>query len=345
MGNLYSGAEIVFKCLEDQKVEHIFGYPGGAVLPIYDELKNHPTIKHILVRHEQGAGHAAEGYARSTGKPGVVLVTSGPGATNVVTALTDAYMDSVPLVCISGQVPTHLIGTDAFQECDTTGITRPCTKHNWLVKDINDLPRIMHEAFEVATTGRPGPVLVDIPKDIQFAKTKMEQTIVFVGSELGKIRTGRANPDMFNKISVKYYDNDTPLNQIANISVMDAVTISIQPFDKTSIDDIERGILASDLGFNPSNNGNSIIITFPPLSAERRQDLVKVASKVIEDGRISVRNIRREIIQSVKKVEEDEKIPEDDMKRFMDQMQDVTDSFIKRLNANQQAKEEEILNN
>jgi len=172
MGNLYSGAEIVFKCLEDQKVEHIFGYPGGAVLPIYDELKNHPSIKHILVRHEQGAGHAAEGYARSTGKPGVVLVTSGPGATNVVTALTDAYMDSVPLVCISGQVPTHLIGTDAFQECDTTGITRPCTKHNWLVKDINDLPRIMHSAFEVATTGRPGPVLVDIPKDIQFAKAK-----------------------------------------------------------------------------------------------------------------------------------------------------------------------------
>ena len=172
MAKLYSGAEIVFKCLEDQKVEHIFGYPGGAVLPIYDELKNHPTIKHILVRHEQGAGHAAEGYARSSGKPGVVLVTSGPGATNVVTALTDAYMDSVPLVCISGQVPTHLIGTDAFQECDTTGITRPCTKHNWLVKDINDLPRIMHEAFEVATTGRPGPVLVDIPKDVQFAKAK-----------------------------------------------------------------------------------------------------------------------------------------------------------------------------
>ena len=171
MSKLYSGAEIVFKCLEDQDVEFIFGYPGGAVLPIYDELKNHSSIKHILVRHEQGAGHAAEGYARSSGKPGVVLVTSGPGATNVVTALTDAYMDSVPLVCISGQVPTHLIGTDAFQECDTTGITRPCTKHNWLVKDIKDLPKILHEAFHVATTGRPGPVLVDIPKDIQFAKT------------------------------------------------------------------------------------------------------------------------------------------------------------------------------
>ena len=170
MSKLFTGAEIVFKCLEDQNVEFIFGYPGGAVLPIYDELKNHESIKHILVRHEQGAGHAAEGYARSSGKPGVVLVTSGPGATNVVTALTDAYMDSVPLVCISGQVPTHLIGTDAFQECDTTGITRPCTKHNWLVKDIKDLSKIIHKAFEVATTGRPGPVLVDIPKDIQFQK-------------------------------------------------------------------------------------------------------------------------------------------------------------------------------
>jgi len=167
-----TGAEIVFKALEDQNVSHIFGYPGGAVLPIYDELKNHKKIKHILVRHEQGAGHAAEGYARSSGKPGVILVTSGPGATNTVTALTDAYMDSVPLVCITGQVPTHLIGTDAFQECDTTGITRPCTKHNWLVKDVNKLSSVLHKAFEVATSGRPGPVLVDIPKDIQFKKGK-----------------------------------------------------------------------------------------------------------------------------------------------------------------------------
>tara|TARA_B100000809_G_scaffold157335_1_gene154581 strand:- start:606 stop:2372 length:1767 start_codon:yes stop_codon:yes gene_type:complete len=171
MSKLYSGAEIVFKCLEDQGVEFVFGYPGGAVLPIYDELKNFNSVKHILVRHEQGAGHAAEGYARSTGKPGVLIVTSGPGATNAVTALTDAYMDSVPLVCISGQVPTHLIGTDAFQEADTTGITRPCTKHNWLVKDIKKLEKTIHKAFEVATTGRPGPVLVDIPKDVQFQKT------------------------------------------------------------------------------------------------------------------------------------------------------------------------------
>ena len=171
MSKLYSGAEIVFKCLEDQGVKIVFGYPGGAVLPIYDELKNHKFLKHILVRHEQGAGHAAEGYARSSGKPGVLLVTSGPGATNAVTALTDAYMDSIPLVCITGQVPTHLIGTDAFQECDTTGITRPCTKHNWLVKNIKDLEKTIHKAFEVATTGRPGPVLVDIPKDVQFQKT------------------------------------------------------------------------------------------------------------------------------------------------------------------------------
>jgi acetolactate synthase I/II/III large subunit len=192
MPKLLSGAEIVFKSLEDQNVEFIFGYPGGAVLPIYDELKNHKSIKHILARHEQGAGHAAEGYARSCGKPGVLLVTSGPGATNAVTALTDAYMDSVPVVCISGQVPTHLIGTDAFQECDTTGITRPCTKHNWLVKDVNDLAEIMHKAFEIATTGRPGPVLVDIPKDIQFNKgvyksKKIKSSKNLNGSKLNKV--------------------------------------------------------------------------------------------------------------------------------------------------------------
>ncbi|KAB2685241.1 MULTISPECIES: acetolactate synthase 3 large subunit [Brucella/Ochrobactrum group] len=165
-----TGAEMVIQALIDQGVESIFGYPGGAVLPIYDELFQQDKVQHILVRHEQGAGHAAEGYARSTGKVGVMLVTSGPGATNAVTPLQDALMDSIPLVCISGQVPTTLIGSDAFQECDTIGITRPCTKHNWLVKDVNDLARILHEAFHVASTGRPGPVVVDIPKDIQFAK-------------------------------------------------------------------------------------------------------------------------------------------------------------------------------
>ncbi len=164
-----TGAEIVLKALKDNGVEHIFGYPGGAVLPIYDEIFQQDDIQHILVRHEQGAGHAAEGYARSTGKVGVMLVTSGPGATNAVTPLQDALMDSIPLVCLTGQVPTTLIGSDGFQECDTVGITRPCTKHNWLVKDVNDLARTIHEAFRIATTGRPGPVVVDIPKDVQFA--------------------------------------------------------------------------------------------------------------------------------------------------------------------------------
>ncbi len=170
MARLMTGAEIVLQALVDQGVEHIFGYPGGAVLPIYDEIFQQDKIRHILVRHEQGAGHAAEGYARSTGKVGVMLVTSGPGATNAVTPLADALMDSIPLVCITGQVPTHLIGSDAFQECDTVGITRPCTKHNYLVRDVNDLARVLHEAFYVAKSGRPGPVVIDIPKDVQFAK-------------------------------------------------------------------------------------------------------------------------------------------------------------------------------
>ncbi len=168
-GEPLNGAQIVLRALADQNVEHLFGYPGGAVLPIYDEIVQQDKVKHVLVRHEQGAGHAAEGYARSTGKPGVVLVTSGPGATNMVTALADAMMDSIPLVCLTGQVATQLIGNDAFQECDTVGITRQCTKHNWLVRDVNDLARIIHEAFYVATNGRPGPVVVDIPKDVQFA--------------------------------------------------------------------------------------------------------------------------------------------------------------------------------
>ena len=167
-----TGAEIVIKALVDQGVDVIFGYPGGAVLPLYDALFEHNAIRHVLVRHEQGAVHAAEGYARSTGKPGVVLVTSGPGATNAITGLTDALLDSIPIVCLTGQVATHLIGTDAFQEADTVGITRACTKHNWLVKDVDDLARVMHEAFIVATSGRPGPVVVDLPKNVQLAPGK-----------------------------------------------------------------------------------------------------------------------------------------------------------------------------
>ncbi len=166
------GAEILVEALVDLGVELVFGYPGGAVLPIYDALFKQKRIKHILVRHEQAAGHAAEGYARSTGKPGVVLVTSGPGATNVITAITDALMDSIPMVVITGQVPTSLIGSDAFQEADTVGITRHCTKHNYLVKDPAKLGDVIHEAFHIATSGRPGPVVVDIPKDVQVATAR-----------------------------------------------------------------------------------------------------------------------------------------------------------------------------
>jgi acetolactate synthase-1/2/3 large subunit len=170
MSKQMTGAEMIVEALKDQGVEHVFGYPGGSVLPIYDAIFGQNKVRHILVRHEQGAAHAAEGYARSTGKVGVLLVTSGPGATNAVTGLTDALLDSIPLVCITGQVPTHLIGSDAFQECDTTGITRSCTKHNYLVRKIEELPRILHEAFYVASHGRPGPVVIDVPKDVQFAK-------------------------------------------------------------------------------------------------------------------------------------------------------------------------------
>ncbi|NYS25161.1 acetolactate synthase 3 large subunit [Rhodobacteraceae bacterium 2376] len=164
-----TGARMVIEALKEQGVEVVFGYPGGAVLPIYDELFQQNEIRHILVRHEQGAVHAAEGYARSTGKPGVVLVTSGPGATNAVTGIVDALMDSIPLVVLTGQVPTFMVGSDAFQEADTVGITRPCTKMNWLVKDTDKLAETIHQAFHVAASGRPGPVLVDIPKDVQFA--------------------------------------------------------------------------------------------------------------------------------------------------------------------------------
>ncbi len=190
-----TGAKMVVQALKDQGVEVVFGYPGGAVLPIYDEIFQQNDMEHILVRHEQGAVHAAEGYARSTGKPGVVLVTSGPGATNAVTGLTDALMDSIPIVVLTGQVPTFMIGSDAFQEADTVGITRPCTKHNWLVRETSALSGVIHEAFHVATSGRPGPVLVDIPKDVQFAtdeytplkKAKVSHYQPQVSGDLGMI--------------------------------------------------------------------------------------------------------------------------------------------------------------
>src|ERR1700743_2787479 len=180
-----TGAEIIIRALKDQGVDTIFGYPGGAVLPIYDALFKQNSITHVLVRQEGGAAHAAEGYARSTGKVGVLLVTSGPGSTNAVTGLTDALLDSIPIVCLTGQVPTHLIGNDAFQEADTTGITRPCTKHNYLVKSVDQLSHVMHEAFYVARSGRPGPVVIDLPKDVLFALGN------YTGPERAKHKTYR----------------------------------------------------------------------------------------------------------------------------------------------------------
>ncbi len=223
---MMTGAEMVLRALADHSVKHVFGYPGGAVLPIYDEFFQQDKVKHILVRHEQGATHMAEGYARSTGKCGVALATSGPGATNCVTGLTDALMDSIPMVCITGQVPSHLIGNDAFQECDTVGITRPCTKQNWLVKDVNDLARTLHEAFYVATTGRPGPVLVDIPKDIQFATGK------YVGPE---------------GIIVKSYQPKTQPNDSAIAAAIALIATAKKPLLYTGGGVINSGDKASKL--------------------------------------------------------------------------------------------------
>jgi len=223
---LMSGAEIVLRALQDQGVTDVFGYPGGAVLPIYDEFFQQEKVRHILVRHEQGATHAAEGYARSTGKCGVVLATSGPGATNCVTGLTDALLDSIPMVCLTGQVPTHLIGNDAFQECDTVGITRPCTKHNWLVKDVNDLARILHEAFYVAMHGRPGPVVVDIPKDVQFAKGR------YVGPQ---------------GITAKTYNPRVKPDQAAIRAAIDLITTAKRPLLYTGGGVINSGPSASKL--------------------------------------------------------------------------------------------------
>ena len=226
MSEQISGAEIVIRALQEQNVEHIFGYPGGAVLPIYDAIFQQDSIEHILVRHEQGAVHAAEGYARSTGRCGVLLVTSGPGATNTVTGLTDALMDSIPVVCITGQVPTPLIGSDAFQECDTVGITRPCTKHNYLVKSVDELARTIHEAFHIACTGRPGPVVVDIPKDIQFAMGQ------YVGA---------------NTVQMNSYKPQLKGDMSAIHEAIELISHANQPIFYTGGGVINSGVLASNL--------------------------------------------------------------------------------------------------
>ncbi len=185
-----TGAQILMKCLEREGVRHIFGYPGGVVIDIYDEMARTPSIRHILVRHEQAAVHAADGYARASSQVGVALVTSGPGATNTVTGIASAYLDSIPIVVFTGQVPTALIGNDAFQEVDIVGITRPCTKHNYLVKDVKDLARTVHEAFYIARSGRPGPVLVDLPKDVSQAST----VPIFPRSSRSRATTPRTMP-------------------------------------------------------------------------------------------------------------------------------------------------------
>ena len=208
--NYMTGAEAVIKALVDNGVEVIFGYPGGAVLPLYDALFENKKIKHILVRHEQAAVHAAEGYARSTGKVGCVLVTSGPGATNAITGLTDALMDSIPIICLSGQVPTHLIGTDAFQEADTTGISRPCTKHNYLVKNADKLCEIIHKSFEIASSGRPGPVLIDLPKDIQLTNVKYVNKINKI-KKINNNNSSNIDEDLINKVAKLLLQAERPI--------------------------------------------------------------------------------------------------------------------------------------
>ena len=226
---LYTGAQIVLKVLRNLDVEYIFGYPGGAILPIYDEIFKQNKIRHILVRHEQGAVHMAEGYARSTGRVGVVLVTSGPGATNAVTGLTDALMDSIPILCLTGQVPTHLIGTDAFQEADTVGITRSCTKHNYLVKDVNLVQKSILEGHFIASSGRPGPVVIDLPKDIQNSKTSYNEKIKLRSN----IRIKKKEKNVKNNIKIQ-------INKAINL-----IKISKQPIVYIGGGLINSGLKAS----------------------------------------------------------------------------------------------------
>ena len=250
-----TGAEAVIKALVDNGVEVIFGYPGGAVLPLYDALFENKKIKHILVRHEQAAVHAAEGYARSTGKVGCVLVTSGPGATNAITGLTDALMDSVPIICLSGQVPTHLIGTDAFQEADTTGISRPCTKHNYLVKDADKLCEIIHKSFEIASSGRPGPVLIDLPKDIQLSNVKYVNKI----SKIKKINNNNSSnidENLINKVATLLLQAERPIIYGGGGIVNSGPTASKLLTELVDILDCPVTLTLMGLGCVPNTNKN-----------------------------------------------------------------------------------------
>ena len=253
--NYISGAEAVIKALVDNEVEVIFGYPGGAVLPLYDALFENKKIKHILVRHEQAAVHAAEGYARSTGKVGCVLVTSGPGATNAITGLTDALMDSIPIICLSGQVPTHLIGTDAFQEADTTGISRPCTKHNYLVKDADKLCEIIHKSFEIASSGRPGPVLIDLPKDIQLSNVKYVNKISKIKKNNIK-NSSNIDENLINKVATLLLQAERPIIYGGGGIVNSGPTASKLLTELVNILDCPVTLTLMGLGCVPNSNKN-----------------------------------------------------------------------------------------
>ena len=253
--NYISGAEAVIKALVDNGVEVIFGYPGGAVLPLYDALFENKKIKHILVRHEQAAVHAAEGYARSTGKVGCVLVTSGPGATNAITGLTDALMDSIPIICLSGQVPTHLIGTDAFQEADTTGISRPCTKHNYLVKDADKLCEIIHKSFEIASSGRPGPVLIDLPKDIQLSNVKYVNKISKIKKNNNN-NSSNIDENLINKVATLLLQAERPIIYGGGGIVNSGPTASKLLTELVNILDCPVTLTLMGLGCVPNTNKN-----------------------------------------------------------------------------------------
>ena len=253
--NYMTGAEAVIKALVDNGVEVIFGYPGGAVLPLYDALFENKKIKHILVRHEQAAVHAAEGYARSTGKVGCVLVTSGPGATNAITGLTDALMDSVPVICLSGQVPTHLIGTDAFQEADTTGISRPCTKHNYLVKNADKLCEIIHKSFEIASSGRPGPVLIDLPKDIQLTNVKYVNKISKIKKNNNN-NSSNIDKNLINKVATLLLKAERPIIYGGGGIVNSGPTASKLLTELVNILDCPVTLTLMGLGCVPNTNKN-----------------------------------------------------------------------------------------
>ena len=259
MNQEITGSEIVLKSLKDQGVEVVFGYPGGAVLPIYDSFFKQNSIKHVLVRQEAGAVHAAEGYAKSSGKVGVVLVTSGPGATNIVTGITDAMMDSVPIVCITGQVPQHLIGSDAFQECDTTGITRPCTKHNYLVKDANKLSGVFHEAFMIAKDGRPGPVVIDIPKDVQFAKgIYKEQKDISIPSHRLFVSNSLENDNLIEEATKLIANAEKPIFYIGGGCINSGPQASKKVQEFVQLTGVPSTMTLMGLGTLPASNSFSL---------------------------------------------------------------------------------------